>query len=116
MVVLITVPALGQPAAPTDRFAWDQEASSLAVASAYRYDVEIDSGAPVVLVSTCTGVASPFVCSAAIPAVTPTTHVARVRAVDPSPTPIVSAWSAPLTFTMRATPATPAGLRIIPGA
>lgn len=115
-LVLNAVSAFAQAAAPTDKFEWQQPASSLAQASAYRYDLEIDGAAPVVLAAvTCAGAATPFTCSASIPAVTPSSHTARVRAVDVNGTAIVGPWSDPLTFTMRATPAKPASLTIKPG-
>lgn len=103
-------------AAPTDRFAWDMAAPSLAEANGYRYDVEMDAVVlPTPLVATCTGAVSPFLCRTSIPAVTPTTHTARVRAVDTTGTPILGPFSDPVTFTMRATPAKPSGLTVVPG-
>jgi len=116
--ILLLVPAAAfAQAAPTDRFQWVQVAPTLAVASAYRYEVGLDADpGTTVLTATCVGATSPFTCSASIPAVTPTTHTARVRAVDTSgPTAITGPFSDPLTFTMRATPAKATGLIIVPG-
>jgi hypothetical protein len=119
LIACLALPVLASAqAAPTDRFAWDQAAASLALAQGYRYDLELDAvllAAP--LVTTCTGAVSPYVCSAPIPAVTPSAHTARVRAVDApvGGTAIVGLFSAPFSFTMRATPAQVTGLRIVPG-
>lgn len=114
--VLCPVSVFAQ-AAPTDRLQWDQAAASVAAANAYRYDVEVDGAvASAPLVVTCTGSASPVVCTAAIPPVTPGAHTVRLRAVDTSAgTPIIGPWSSAFTFTMRAVPAAPQNVRILPG-
>jgi len=102
-------------AAPTDKFAWNIEAASLAVAQAYTYELELDGTVlATALVTTCSGAASPYDCNAPIPAVTPSTHTARVRAVDTSGTPLTGPFSDLLTFTMRAVPSKPGNFRIIP--
>lgn len=104
-----------QPAKPTDKFTWTQDAP-VANAQTYRYELELDGvlqTAP--LVHTC--VASPTaptmasICTAPIPAVTPGDHSARVRTVDVS-IPEVLQWiftdySNTATFRMRAVPTTP---------
>lgn len=102
---------------PTDKFAWTQDAASITVARAYRYELELDNVVLTTpLVATCTGTASPFACEAPIPAITPTSHTVRLRAVDSSnAAPLVSDWSDAFTFVMRAAPAKPTGIRIIPG-
>lgn len=113
---LLLLPAFAQAqAAPTDRFTWTMAHPST-VAQTFRYDVEIDTVVqPAPLVTTCTG-ATPATCTASIPAVTPSQHIARVRGVDISgPTPIVGEWSDLITFTMRATPSKPGGFGITPG-
>ena len=103
-------------ASPSDKFAWDQAAPSLAVAQAYGYALDLDGVVqPTRLTATCAGATSPYQCSAPIPAVTPSAHVARVRAVDTNGTAIVGPFSDPLSFTMRATPAKPGNLTITPG-
>lgn len=107
-------------AAPTDKFGFDIAAASLAQANGYRYDLELDNVLqPSPLVVTCvtpSGTPVQFSCTAPIPAITPTTHTARIRAVDTSgSTPLLGPWSDLLTFTMRATPAKPSGLTIVPG-
>ena len=117
LLILFGAVSAAAQAAPTDRFEWSIAAPTLAVANAYRYDLELDAVIlPTALVTTCTGAVSPFICRAPIPAVTPTAHVARVRAVDTTATVIVGPFSDPINFTMRATPAKPAGLTVVPGA
>ncbi len=115
MILLLALIVVGQAAAPTDRFAWEIAAGALGQAQAYRYDLEIDGGAPVIVVATCAGASSPFTCSAAIPPITPASHVARVRAVDVNGTALVGPWSDPFSFQMRAVPSAPVNLRIVPG-
>lgn len=103
------------PAAPTDRFAWDMP-DPAATAQGYRWELEIDGNStPVVLTATCAG--APTVCTAPIPAVTPSQHSVRLRAVDAptGATPIVSPWSDPFTFRMRATPGKPTNITIRSG-
>jgi hypothetical protein len=117
LLALFPVTGFAQ-AAPTDKFGWDQTGATLAVVQAYRYDLEMDGivlSAP--LVQTCTGAASPFTCLSPIPALVPGPHTARIRAVDVTTptTPVVGPFSAPLAFSMRAVPAAPGGLRIVPG-
>lgn len=118
MVLGFVVSAEAQtPASPTSRFGWEQAAPSLTVASAYRYDLELDGtlqAAPLAQV-VCTGATSPFSCEAAIPAVTPAVHTARMRAADVTVTPaMLGDFSNVLTFEMRAIPATPTGFGIRP--
>lgn len=117
VVLLISAPALAQQASPTDKFTWDQVGANLAQVQGYRYEVEMDGGAPATVTTTCTGTASPFTCSAPIPAVTPASHTARIRAVDISvpATPMAGGFSLPFTFTMRAVPGVPLNIRIVPG-
>lgn len=116
-LLLAALPAVAraQAAAPTDRFGWDQPNTTLVVAQGYRYEVEIDGAAPIVVVATCAGTTT-ISCTAPIPAVTPSTHVARLRAVDAPAggTAIPGGWSAPFTFQMRATPGAPVNIRIVP--
>jgi len=115
MLMLSATSAFAQ-AAPTDKFRFDLDAGSLAQANGYRYELELDGVVlPTPLVTTCLNAASPFACTAPIPAITPTSHVARIRAVDTSGTSIVGPFSDPLSFTMRATPSKPTGLTIVPG-
>jgi hypothetical protein len=120
---LLLVFAQIQTAKPTDKFSWAQDEVSLSVAQSYRYELQLDNitqSKP--LVATCTGTISPFTCEAPIPAITPTKHIARVRAVDTSPlfTTKKSAWSDLLEFVMQPSgsiivtkPAIPGGLTIV---
>ena len=113
--LFIAAPALAQTATQVDRFTWGHTETA-AVAQAFRFEIEIDGAAPVVLAGvTCTG--APTTCSARIPSVTPTQHVVRIRATDTTnaANPLVGPWSDPLTFTMRAVPSKPSAVGIIPG-
>lgn len=117
-VVLVSVPAYAQQPDVTaaDKFEWDQPAATLVEANGLRYDLELDGGPVVAVAVTCAGAASPFVCSAAIPAITPTTHVVRLRAVATvNGTELASAFSAPFSFRMRVAASTPMNVRIKPG-
>ena len=102
---------------PTSSYFWEQPATNLAQAQAYRYEVELDGGAPVVLTSTtCSGTASPFTCTRVLQAMTSGNHSARVRAVDISDAanPFAGAFGNAFTFTMRAAPGTPINGRVGP--
>jgi len=115
-VLFVTLPAHAQ-VKPTDNLMWVQDESSLAIAQGFRYELELDN---VVLVEplkvTCSGIVRPWNCQAPIPAVTPTTHTIRIRPIDiTNADPIVGPWSDIFTFTMRAVPSKPTGIKIIPG-
>lgn len=125
VLAALSAPSLtfAQAAKPTDKFSWTQDDGVTANAAAtYRYEVEIDSkplADPLVGV-VCTGAARPWTCTAPIPAVTPSSHTVRLRAVDQSLPDVInwlfSEWSDPYVFIMRATPAKPANVRVVPGA
>ena len=115
-LLFISSIAYAQAARPTDKFAWDQAESNLITAQGFRYELELDNTVlPTPLVTTCTGTTSPFQCLAPIPPITPSKHIARVRAVDMSvpDQPLAGEWSDPLEFNMRATPNKPGNLRIV---
>lgn len=118
VLAALLVPALTQAQNPNARFAFTMEATPAATCQAYRFDLELDGVvAPAPLVVTCTAAGANSEVRAAIPAVTPGDHIARVRAVDitsPPFSPIFGPWSDPLNFTMKALPAKPGGLRIEP--
>jgi len=115
LLIAVASTAAAQNAAPTDKFQFNMVAGSLAEANSYKYELELDGVVQATpLAVTCVD-PSPYTCKAPIPAITPSTHTARVRAVDISGTPIVGPFSDLLTFTMRATPAKPTGLTIVPG-
>ena len=92
------------------KLTWDQDAPDLALASSYIYKYSGDALAPVVLTGvTCTGVGSPFVCSAPFPAFSPgllhsITLTAGNVAGDSLP-------STPLVFTFVVVPSPPRNLR-----
>jgi len=113
ILLLGSTTTFGQTAKPGQSFAWDT-ADTPARAQSHRWELELDGVvAPTPLRATCVpGTGSDASCSALIPAVTPAQHSVRLRAVDAADSTLVSDWSAPLTFTMRAVPATPTGLTI----
>ena len=114
---LLSLPAWSQaqpPAGPTSKLAWDQPAGTLAEASAMAYDAFFDGAvAPSTLTGVvCTGAASPFVCSAPFPALTPAAHgvtLAARNAAGSSPV------SAVFNFIFVALPQAPRNLRIVAG-
>lgn len=108
-----------QVATPGSRLAWDQAASSLGQAQNYIYEAFWDGGSAVPMTGVaCSGDTSPFTCSAEFIALTPGSHVVRIRAVDTASVPgtrLESPLSAVFNFTLVALPATPTNVRIIPG-
>jgi hypothetical protein len=104
------------PAIPSDRFAFDQTGPSLAVVSAYTIEITMDGTVlPTKQAVTCTGTASPWTCYTAIPAVTPGTHQAMLRACETvSGVVLCGPNSSPVAFTMRASPAMPGNVRVEP--
>ncbi len=102
-------------ATPGSSFSWEMTAESLAEAQGYRYELEMDGGAPIVAVSVCGTGPTPadFTCTTPIPPITPGNHTVRVRAVDAptGETPITGEWSDPLAFQMRKVPGKPKNLR-----
>lgn len=114
VAVALLTPAVLSAQVPTDKLGWDQAAASLAVANTYQAVVELDGVIQPAQVVTCTGTASPFVCTTAIPATTPGPHTARIRVSETvNGVTLTSAFSVPLSFTLRAVPATPANPRIL---
>jgi len=89
------------------RFAWDQEAPTLADAQGYP-----DGSSTGIAFTgvTCTGTSSPFVCSAPIPAFTPGNHNITITASNVAGE---TAKSDPFAFSFVVTPAVPTGIRII---
>lgn len=115
VVLAIASTAAAQVSKATDRFGWTMD-TTLALAQAYRYEIEIDGViSPTPLTHQCTA-ATPVECAAPIPAITPSRHEVRIRAVDLSFTtsPDFGPWSDVFTFTMRATPVKPGQIRILP--
>jgi len=115
LVIACAAPAAGQTASPSDRLGFDQAGPDLATVRAYDAQLDLDGTVLLPQIMTCEddGTGSPFACATAIPAVTPGTHTVRLRVVETvNGTALASDWSAPFTFTLRAVPATPTGLRI----
>lgn len=96
----------------TQRFAWDQEAPTLADAQAYTYKYYPDSSTTGIAFTgvTCSGTASPFTCSAPIPAFTPGNHTITITASNVAGE---SAKSNPFAFNFVVTPGVPNNIRII---
>lgn len=114
-VALTVVPAVlyGQ-AIPTSKFAWNQEAPTLADAQNYTYKY-YDNGSttPQTLIGvTCTGTTSPFACQAPFPAFTPGNHSVTLTASNIAGE---SPKTSPLDFTFIVSPASPTNFRIIGG-
>lgn len=117
LMVLVAVPALAQTqVVGTERIGWDQPAASLADAQGYAYDY-VDGSAAAVRLSgvTCSGTASPFLCSVRLPALTTGIHSLRtVASVTVNGQTLTSPQSAPLSLLMMAVPAAPQNLRLLP--
>ena len=99
------------PASSNQKFAWDQVAVDLAEAQSFTYKYYADnSGTGVVFpVVTCTGAASPFVCTAPIPAFTPGQHTITITANNVAGE---SDKSDPFAFAFVVTPGKPVRIRI----
>ena len=115
LFVLCNVTAYAQqppPATATQKFAWDQDAPTLADAQGYTYKYYPDGSATGVTFQnvTCTGATSPFVCSAPIPAFTPGNHTITVTAGNIAGE---SAKSSPFAFNFVVTPGVPNNIRIV---
>jgi hypothetical protein len=123
-VLLLAGSASAQtPVVPGDKIGWDQQAGSLAEAAGYSYLLQVDALTPTVVAPaavTCTGAASPYLCTTTFPAATPgASHSVKVaaRIVVPG-TPAVnvdSPFSTPLVFQLVVIPGTPVNVRRIAG-
>lgn len=119
IIIWTAAPAFAQGpiATQNSKLGWDEPAPTLADANRYRYDVTIDTAAPVQLTPViCTGPAGPagFPCLAPFPAATPTAlHSMSVTAIDPA-TAIASLPSISFPFRFGFAPSMPANLRVIP--
>ena len=111
--VLLPGIASAQSATPVSSIAWDQAAADLATAQALTYRYYPDGAATGTVFSgvTCSGTASPFVCSVAFPAFSPGPHTIAITAAN---TAGESAQSALVNFTFVVIPAVPANPRIVP--
>jgi hypothetical protein len=76
LLLLIAVPAMAQTVVVGQQaLAWDQAATNLAEANSFAYKLYVDAAAGAAMAGvTCTGTASPFVCKASLPALTPGNH------------------------------------------
>lgn len=111
VVIIAQQPPIGTA---TQKFAWDQDAPTLADAQAYTYKYYPDGSATGVTfaVVTCSGAATPFTCSAPIPAFTPGNHTITLTASNIAGE---SAKSNPFGFSFVVTPGVPNNIRIISG-
>lgn len=108
-IVLLPIIGLAQ-ATGTSKLLFDQQAASLAEANGLGYKYYVDGATTgVSLTVTCTGVTSPFVCSAAFPAFTPGSHSLTLTASNAAGE---SAKSALFGFTFVVIPAVPSNIRI----
>ena len=111
VVFISSVPAFAQTATPSNRFALDQAAPDLATAQAYTFRMYADGATTgTVVVMTCTGSSSPFVCSTPVNAFTPGAHAITMTAANVAGE---STASAALSFVMIIQPAPPTNLRIV---
>lgn len=101
------------PGSSNQRFTFDQAAPVLADAQAYTYRYYPDGATTGITFTgvTCTGTASPFVCSVLIPAFTPGNHSITLTAANVAGE---SAKSSPFAFVFVVTPSVPANIRITP--
>ena len=105
------------PVTGASTLAWSQTAGSLAIASAYRYDAQIDALPPVaVLGVVCTGATSPYSCTGQFPAAVPgLAHTIALAATDVSVTPpLTSAFTATVAFRFVIAPTSPTALMVVP--
>lgn len=110
-VFLLSAARLDAQVTAANKFGWTQGAPSLADANGYEYRVYADSSTTGSVLSgvVCTGTASPFDCTAPIPAFTPGNHTAQLTAKNIAGE---SAKSDPLSFVFVVTPAKPLGFGI----
>jgi len=110
VLVLIPISLLAQ-AVPTSKFAWTQDAPTLADAQAYTYLYFPDGATTGIAFTavTCTGATSPFACEVNIPAFTPGNHTVTLAARNVAGE---SAKTSPLSFVFVVTPAVPQQFRI----
>jgi hypothetical protein len=99
---------------PSSQLSWDQVAPTVNDARAYVYKYYPDgataaSAGVTIPTVTCTGLTSPFQCSASFPAFTPGPHTLTLTASSAAGE---SAKSPSMSFTFVVIPAAPANLRI----
>jgi hypothetical protein len=110
--ILFASTLYAQPATPTSKVQWDQDALDLATAQAYAYKHYSDGSTTGVTLGSvvCTGTAPTFVCVAPIPTYTQGNHNISLTASNSAGE---SLKSSPLNFAFVTVPATPRNLRII---
>jgi len=114
-LVLIVTPIILSAQAPigipTSKFAWNEDAPTLADVQGYTYKYYLDGAvAGVAFVGVvCSGAASPFSCEVNIPAFTPGNHSITYTAQNIAGE---SSKSLPFGFAFVVTPAIPSGMRI----
>lgn len=113
LLLLLLLPGTvltAQTATSMSRFAIDQAAPDLATANGYQYLMYVDALPGVPVAFSCTGFASPYACTAPIPAFTPGTHTVSFTVSD-----VVgeSVRSTLLTFTLVVVPTAPANPQIV---
>lgn len=108
---LLATPLFAQTqATPSNKFAIDQAAPDLATAQAYVYKIYVDGGATgAVVTMTCSGTASPFLCTTPVGSFTPGAHTVTFTAANAAGE---SAKSAGLSFIMVIIPAVPQNPRL----
>lgn len=112
-LLFASVASAQPPASSNQRFSFDEAAPTLADAQAYTYKYYPDGNATGVTFTgvTCSGTASPFLCSVLIPAFTPGNHSITLTATNVAGE---SAKSSPFAFVFVVTPSVPANIRITP--
>lgn len=115
VLMLWPIPAYAQTqAVGTETLAWDQAGDALATVQSHTYLWADGTAAPTPLAGvTCAGTASPYRCSARLPALTTGLHALTLaaRAVINGQT-LTSTPSAPLSLLIVAVPAVPQNLRV----
>src|SRR5262245_34098973 len=113
-LAILSVPVLAsaQPATPTSKYQWEQDATDLATASSATYKHYSDGAVTGTALTnvTCTGAPPTFTCIAPIPLYTQGNHTVQLTAGNAAGE---SAKSTPLSFAFVTVPAVPKNLRII---
>ena len=111
LILVLAIPSISWSQATTvSRLALDQDAPDLATANSYTYKYYPNNAAiGIVLLFTCTGTSSPFLCTASFPAFTPGAHTLTVTASNIAGE---SPKSGILSFTFVIIPSVPTNLRI----
>ena len=108
------IPTISTTQAATCVIDFDQIATTLAAAQAYRYEAKVDNGASTVINATCVGTASPFTCTTPLPNKTVGTHTVTITAAEvlTDGTVLPSTSSAVFTYRIANPPTAPTNLRL----